>query len=231
VQIKREDDMAVQSTPSIVNGTISTQDGLSNGSSLKAASSRPVPTLDQKTANGTPHSPTAQQLPPEIWNMVEGYESLGKLVGRITQECFNDLSDLVDKLAAMPVDAAPLHLTNGIAHGGPNDGVNGPGSGAMSALNIQKKLMLLNFANSNREKFIKLMVLCQWSAKVDKIKTLINLMLWANDQTVAYEETARQIGQLKIDLHDFKLPNPNFKQALEVLSTGRASWMPDVSAS
>jgi hypothetical protein len=218
VPVKREDDMAVGGTPGVVNG------GLSNGGAMKTVPSRPASALAHKAANGASHS--LQQLPPEILNMIDGYESLGKLVGRVTQECFNDFSDLVDKLAVMPIEPPPLHLANG--HGGPSD-VNGPSSGAMSTLNIQKKLMLLNFANSNREKFIKLMVLCQWSAKVDQIRTLINLMLWANDQTTAYEETARLVGQLKIDLHQFKLPNPNITHALEVLSTGRASWMPDVS--
>jgi mediator of RNA polymerase II transcription subunit 14 len=211
--VKREDDMAVGGTPG-VNGA-----GLANGGALKTVPSRPASALGHESANGAAHSLAAQQLPPEIWNMVEGYESLGKLVGRVTQECFNDFSELVDKLASMTVDNPSPHFANG-------DGVNG----SSSTLNMQKKLMLLNFANSNREKFIKLMVICQWSARVDQIKTLINLMLWSNDQTLAYEEAARQMGQLKIDLHPFKLPSPDIAHALEVLSTGRASWMPDVCA-
>jgi mediator of RNA polymerase II transcription subunit 14 len=213
VPAKREDDMAVGATPGIANGA-----GLPNGGALKTVPSRPASALGHSNANGAAHS--LQQLPPEIWNMVEGYESLGKLVGRVAQECYNDFNETVDKLASMSDNSPSQHFANG-------DGVNG----SSSTLNLQKKLILLNFANSNREKFIKLMVICQWSARVDQIKMLINLMLWSNDQTLAYEEAARQMGQLKINLHSFKLPSPDISHALEVLSTGRASWMPDVCAS
>jgi mediator of RNA polymerase II transcription subunit 14 len=208
----REDDMAVGATPGVANGA-----GLPNGGARKTVPSRPASALGQNGANGATH--TLQQLPPEIWNMVEGYESLGKLVDRVAQECYNEFMETVDRMAAMGVGPSE-HFANG-------DGVNG----ATSVQSMQKRLLLLQFANAHREKLIKLMVICQWSGRVDQIKTLINLMLWSNDQTVAYEETARQMGQLKIDLHPFKLPSPDIPHALEVLSTGRASWMPDVRAS
>jgi mediator of RNA polymerase II transcription subunit 14 len=197
--------------------------GVTNGDALPKGDVQkpPLPVqVDQPTVNGVSalsRRSSMSDLPPEIVQITEGYEPFGKLIARVVQECSNELNEVVDKLSNI---AVPPPLTNGVSH------VNG--SGNMSQQNLLKKKTWLEFANSNREQFIKLMVISQWSRNADQVKKLIDLMFWSNGQTECYQRASDGLGELKRSLHSFKSPNPDIKTALEVLSTGKASWMPDL---
>ncbi|KAF2400110.1 MED14-domain-containing protein [Trichodelitschia bisporula] len=166
-----------------------------------------------------PHSAALLEPPPEIPHITENYQHLGKLIARVAQECFNDLHDVIEKLSEIPLQP----MANGVGHGAVN------GVGNASHTNVLKKTMLMDFANRQREKFIKLLVLSQWSQQAKDISQLIDLNAWCATQLQHFNECMDRLGQLKIDLHTFKLPGPDIKTALEVLSTGTASWMPSLN--
>ena len=222
----------------VVNGggatPIKVEGAIANGQLMKMpASSASAAGPEQLLANGVPVSSTTvnqgpsssfKELPPEIQHIAEGYVSMGKLIERVVQLTWNDLTELIEKLADMPVDT---QSNSGLANG--TSTVEHGRLGSESAISLQKRLMWLDFAKTHRDRFIKLAVISQWSKNVADVRMFIDLMCWSNERFTAMEEIARSLGQLKLDLHPFKMPNPDIKTALEVLSTGKASWMPDVS--
>ena len=58
---------------------------------------------------------------------------------------------------------------------------------------------------------------------------MIDLRIHLEAQKKLYTDAIDSMAENKRALHNFRLPNPDFKTALEVLTTGKASWMPDVS--
>lgn len=216
----------------VVNGKGKLADGLANG----------MPQLDGPAeyrngalVNGKTSSPQlpAQappsamdsfgQLPPEIEHITFGYLPLSKLITRLVQESFNDLTQVIEDMSAMQLPQ-PAPTTN------PNHLHNQPGDAASNTLpvNVQKKSRLLNFAQDRRAQFIKLLVLSQWSRQAGNVSKAIDLKVWLDRQRALYDEAGWWMGELKRNLGQAKMPNPDLKTALEVLSTGKASWLPDV---
>jgi hypothetical protein len=52
---------------------------------------------------------------------------------------------------------------------------------------------------------------------------------WLRVQKEHYRSAVNWIGELKRLLGPMKVPRPELDTALEALSTGKASWLPDVS--
>ncbi|KAF9636250.1 Mediator complex subunit Med14 [Lasiodiplodia theobromae] len=166
-------------------------------------------------------SPAANhsQLPPELTHFTEFYMPFGKLVERVAQETNVSLGELLDKMSNLQVSPAPVM-----------NGINGHamnGATPQSRDNEEKKTLMLNWAWGEREKFIKLLVLSKWSRNCDDVSKMIDLNAWLTEQMNHYEEAPKWIGQLKLNMDPAKAPNPDLKTALEVLSTGKAPWMPD----
>jgi len=186
---------------------------------------------DRPDINGTtnaaavqPPQPTIHESAPEIPRRPDVYKPLGELISRVTQECFNELGKTLDKASQIQRVAQPTHaLVNGISgHAGVN------GVGINPRMNQEKKKELLDFANTHREKFIKLMVLTDWSRKVEDVRKMLDLGWWAEHQFCHYDNAKFMLADIHARLQGFKLRNPDIKTALEILSTGKASWMPDV---
>jgi mediator of RNA polymerase II transcription subunit 14 len=195
-----------------VNGIAS----LTNGQSQKPVVESPIAKHSSiQLASNT--SSSLHDLPPELIHITEGYSSLGKLTYRVAQHCWLDLFELVEKLGA-PSAHNDRPLMNGMS--------NGLASAAGDGNSVERKMRWLNWANATREKLIKLMVIADWSKKANEVMKMIDLMAWANTQDFAIEETENSLMQFKIDLYKFKLPNPDIKTALEILGTGKASWIP-----
>ena len=95
------------------------------------------------------------ELPPEIMQVSsDAYHSLSTLLMRISQESYNDLGGILAKMAG--IQLAPA--TNGVL-------TNGLGAANMqnnAEANKKKKLLLLQFAQDQRAKFIKLLMLTEW---------------------------------------------------------------------
>ncbi|OMP86041.1 Mediator of RNA polymerase II transcription subunit 14 [Diplodia seriata] len=167
-------------------------------------------------------SPAADlsQLPPELTHFTEFYMPFGKLVERVAQETNVTLSELLDKMSNLQISSAPT--MNGINGHATN------GATPQSRDNEEKKTLMLNWAWGEREKFIKLLVLSKWSRSCEDVSKMIDLNAWLTEQMNHYEEAPKWIGQLKLNMDPAKAPNPDLKTALEVLSTGKAPWMPDL---
>jgi len=202
----------------LVNGerNLQRRDAASNGQSN-------TPTLNGISMSAPPlTTPTVDQLaelPPEIIHITqEFYHPLSKLVLRIAQDCFNELQQVLQEMADMALGAH----ANGVL-------TNGMGSVPNPAINQQKKLHLLEFAKTQRAKFIKLLVLTEWGRKssVDVCK-LVDIASWAREQTTGIDAVDAQMWNIKVLLGHARHYNPDIRTALEVLSTGKASWIPDV---
>jgi len=188
---------------------------------------------DEHTSNGVSATPAGQavasssllELPPEIRHVTQGYHPLGKLMSRSAQLCYNDLVDSINKMAEIHVP----QQVNGTMPNGTNNHVAFNGAGDNSENNTRKKIDWLEFANKHRERFIRMLVLSDWSRKVDDLGKLIDLKVWNDNVQWNYSEAADSLAELKFAMEKAPLPNPDIKTAFEVLSTSKAPWIPDVS--
>ncbi|KAH6637812.1 mediator complex subunit MED14-domain-containing protein [Boeremia exigua] len=170
--------------------------------------------------NGTPIAPTMDQHPEEEPSIThigpDAYHPLSKLLARVGQECYNALEETLHKMSGMSLgQQANGAMTNGVV------------SQDNPEVNKRKKLLLLKFAQENRAKFIKLLVLTEWGQKsaVD-IGKVIDLYAWAKEQAAHMDFADEQVNQIKILSAYARENNPDIRTALEVLSVGKASWIP-----
>lgn len=166
--------------------------------------------------NTTEIVPASSELP----HITQGFFPLGILVNRAVQQCWNDLSELITELAAVhvpsDVPAAPV--------------TNGKSSGNQSSENLHKKLRVLDFAHAKRAEFIKLLVLSQWSRQAAEVSRLIDIQGFIRARHQAYTAAVQYVGEMKRDLVRAQVANPDLRTALEVLSKGRVTSLPDVSS-
>ena len=156
----------------------------------------------------------AEEAPPELYHITQGFVPLSQLVNRLAQDTFSSLNDLINELADMPVSEADGH-----------------GASQGTTANVNKKTKLWDFAHDRRAKFIKLLVLSQWGRQSEAVSKVIDLNHWIMTQKAYYKEAANWMGELKRITSSMKVQSPDLKTTLETLSTGRATWIPDVSRS
>lgn len=157
-----------------------------------------------------------KELPP-IEHVTQGYLPLHRLITRLAQDTFNGLEELINELA----DMQPAQS------GGPSY-TNGAGPSRSAQVNLQKKNRLWDFAQDRRAKFIKLLVLSQWSRQSELVSKVVDLNYWLECQKGLYRDATSWMGELKRMLASVKLPAPDLQMALEALSTGRTASLPDV---
>lgn len=163
-------------------------------------------------------------LPPEIEHITFGYLPLSTVIVRLVQETFNGLTEVINEMSDLQVSQSSHHTpANNL-----DPHINGNGIVHNSQANVQKKLRILNFAQDRRAQFIKILVLSQWSRQADAISKVIDLKVWLDGQKRIYDDASVWMGELKRILAPLKMPNPDLKNALEALSLGKASWLPDV---
>ncbi|KAL8799758.1 MAG: hypothetical protein Q9182_005664 [Xanthomendoza sp. 2 TL-2023] len=154
---------------------------------------------------------SSRQLPPEILHIAEGYLPLSNLIARVVQETFNGLTEVIHGLSELQIPQ-----------------VNGPAPANHSQANVQKKLSLLSFAQDRRAKFIKILVLSQWSRQAKSISKVIDLKIWLSNQAKLYDDACNWMGWLKRFMAQERMPNPDLQTALEALSLGKVSGLPDL---
>jgi mediator of RNA polymerase II transcription subunit 14 len=201
----------VNGEPRTAPGTPVVNGGPSKSSaSILAVSAPLVPTPDQFS-----------ELPPEIAHISrEQYHPLSTLLVRISQETYNDLSETLQAMAELPV----VQQTNGALSNGSGIHRNGQEN---EETNRRKKLLLMKFAQNNRAKFIKLLVLTEWGKKAARdVSKLIDLFAWAKEQSDYVDFVDTQIERIKLYSSAAAERNPDITTALEILSTGKAPWMP-----
>ncbi|KAL2374366.1 hypothetical protein RJ035_006042 [Blastomyces gilchristii] len=203
----------------LVDGTLSTTTSL-------------APHNNGDYSNGPSHTEDATRLsnpsfddslPPELVHISQGFFSLGHLINRAAQQCWNDLTDLITELAdpqstATHVAAPPISTTNGKYT---------PSQSATE--NAQRKLRILEFAQAKRADFIKILVLSQWSRRAADVSRLIDIQAFIRMRYDCYNGAILSIGEMKRDLIRAQTANPDLAMALEVLSTGRVAAMQESS--
>lgn len=188
--------------PSVNGSSLTTNGSHVEKSALLAISGSP-PRLDQE------------------WRSTPSYKSLGKLMDRMAQQCYFDLTDTLNKMAEMGSSTDVSGQANGVS------------SQSMhldnSTLSLEKKRLLLNFAYDQRDRFTKTLVLSDWSRNADDMSKFVDLKVWLDKQRWATTNAARAIGEAKRKMIPFKVPAPNIEGAMELLATGRAKWAPDLN--
>ena len=159
-----------------------------------------------------------EQLPPEIAHVTYGYMPLSILLSRLAQKTHVGLTTTIMDLAQMPIPASTI---------------NGNSSQITtlddnSAENIRKKDRFLKFLDNAHTELTKALIITNWSRRSEEVNKIIDLRNHLFNQKLCYENCLDQLGALKRNLLGARLPNPDLKTALEVLTTGKASWMPEV---
>ncbi|KAI5211094.1 MED14-domain-containing protein [Aureobasidium subglaciale] len=137
-------------------------------------------------------------LPPELEHWAHTYVPMGKLLERMAQQCYFELGDLVEQMADLNI-AAPQ--TNGASTSAPD---------------------------VSKARFIKALVLSDWARNMGDMDKLIELRMWLTQQDEATSLVANSIVNMKTNMVAAKMPNPNIEGALELLSTSKAPWLPDL---
>ena len=159
------------------------------------------------------------QLPPELEHIATNFVPFGPLVSRAAQDCFNDLTEMIQDQSTSSV---PPQI-NGVGSPPSSSGTVAPPTTS------QKRWKWFNFANSHRERFIQLLVMFNWSKRLGDVRKLIDINNWATRQEDLRRVIASQLGEMRRAMADAKLPPPDIPTAVEILCTGKDSRYPDVS--
>jgi mediator of RNA polymerase II transcription subunit 14 len=197
------DNLGKSDTPQQVNG-FKGDDGNGQGSNTAMV-------LKHEQSGAMPDGVQGQWAPP-LMHITQGFFSYSQLVNRAVQQCYNDLCDVITELAD---STQPQHPSS--ANGKPDPAA------------IQKRIRILEFAQTKRTEFIKLLVLSQWSRQAVDVSKLIDLQNSIRTRHFAYQTAVQRVADMKRDLVRAQVANPDLQTALEVLTTGRVSNMPEVS--
>jgi mediator of RNA polymerase II transcription subunit 14 len=167
-----------------------------------------------------PQSSRMNDLPDEIQHISEGYIPLGVLLSRLAQRTHNQLQGKILELAKMPVPTPALNGNSPHPGGLPDDA---------SIENLDKKASLLHYIQETHARWTKALVISAWSRKAPTVSKLIDLMRHLDEERMAYQTGLDYMINIKRDLTFARLPSPDLQTALQVLSTGDASWMPDIN--
>ncbi|SZF02909.1 unnamed protein product [Blumeria hordei] len=175
-------------------------------------------TSDFKTSNNhqNPYN-RPNQFPSEISHITHGYLSLQKLIARLAQKTHSDLLGTIKDLAQLPLPTSKLS-SNGSTVTMADDN---------SVENLTKKLRVLKFATDAHEAWTKALVITGWSRKADDVSKIIDLKVHLDQKQNEYVAAIEQMAHDKKGYIHARLPNPDIKTALEVLVTGKVSWMPE----
>ncbi|KAJ5558148.1 Mediator complex subunit Med14 [Penicillium sp. DV-2018c] len=176
-----------------------------------------IATSNQQIITGDKAGEIVPTTPFELPHITQGFFPFGTLVNRAAQECWNELSELITELAAIHVPAASGSLIT-----------NGKPAVNQSSENVHKKLRILDFAHAKRAEFIKLLVLSQWSRQAADVSRLIDIQGFIRTRHQSYDAALQYVGEVKRDLVRAQVANPDLKTAVEVLSKGRVSSLPDL---
>lgn len=157
-------------------------------------------------------------LPPELEHVVEHYISQKMILARLARRTHSDLYTVIQELSQMPV---PASATNG------NSSLP-PATGDTSTENLDKKAKLLGFLKESHESWTKALVISGWSKNAEEVSRIVDLSIHLQTQRKLYVDLINKMADDKRELLGARLLNPDLKTAVAILTTGKASWMPDV---
>ncbi|KAJ8115267.1 hypothetical protein ONZ43_g4708 [Nemania bipapillata] len=168
----------------------------------------------------TSRIPRMNDLPDEIQHITQGFVPVGRLLSRLAQQTHNQLEDEIMALARMPMPPSAMNGNTINTDLSLDDN---------SIQNIDKKVRLLNFVQARHEEWVKALIIANWSRKAEPVSKLIDLMHHINTTRHIYQESLDHMITIKRDITWFRIPNPDLRTALHVLSTGQAPWMPELN--
>lgn len=169
-----------------------------------------------QAVSGASDQAKVNNLPPEIARITTNFFPLPYILQRLAQKSHNDLQTEIEELANMPMGPGAV---NGNAAGSGEDS---------SEANQNKKAHLLNFVQDMHSKWVKALVMSEWSRKSGQVSKLIDLHAHILGQMQQYHGILDRMGHIKRNLYAARLPDPDIKTALQILATGQAPWMPQV---
>ncbi|KAI1739324.1 mediator complex subunit MED14 [Xylaria scruposa] len=210
---------------SLANGARNSPNGpASHGGTQNANGANLAPNGNASNAGGS-HSPAPlasrmNDLPDEIQHITQGFVPLSVLLSRLAQQTHNQLGDEIMALAKMPtpssaLNGSPLNPDTSLDDTSPE--------------NLNKKVRLLNFVQERHGEWVKALVIANWSRKAEPVSKLIDLMHHINKTRALYQGSLDYMINIKRDLTYARIPNPDLRTALHVLSTGQAPWMPELN--
>ncbi|KAM0459634.1 hypothetical protein ACHAPV_005348 [Trichoderma viride] len=158
-------------------------------------------------------------LPDEIVHITQGFIPISLLLTRLAQSTHNMIQDKIAELAKMPISTAATNGSTNYTQSAPDD---------TSMENLKKKGVLLNFIQDMHSKWVKALVITEWSRKASMVSKLIDLKFHVDQQRLLYDAALDNIINVKRDLTYARMPSPDLKTALQILATGKAPWMPDL---
>lgn len=171
-----------------------------------------------------------EESPDELRHITTDIMPLSILVTRLAEYSHAKLQEVITELAAKPL---PSNLVNGNANGT----TNGNGVVHIAAVedtspeSLDKKTMLLNFTKDLHSRWVKALVITEWSRNADEVGKLIDIRTHIAEKLELYNKTFWDMVQVKRDMLFARVPSPDLTTALEVLSNGAVHWMPDVGFS
>lgn len=227
--LKKDRSQAQQAAPPVrhpAGSVLSTAhgNGLANGTNGTLPNGGLSPNNAHPTTNGestTVSTLSSMDNPPPLdlsWRDAPSNKPLGVLMQRLASQCSYELLHNLSELAEMSTEPQH-HQPNGIIpHNGQDTSHN----------SIKKKLTFMKWAMDQRDRFVKTLVIADWSRNIDDKSRLIDVKFWQNKQEHAHARSLQAIANIKSNMGPAKLPNPNITGAMEVMATGKASWIPDL---
>lgn len=168
-----------------------------NGNNITNADTEAPPPLDQS------------------WRDRPENKSLGKLMIRTAEKCWVELDEVLKNMSSKSVaqQAAPA---NGATPEYDTD-----------AVSLAKKRELMQFAQSQRDRFMKALVISDWAKDADAFAGIIDVNAHLGKLNACHAGATTAVGEMKLAMNQAKMPNPNIEGALELLSTGKSHGLPD----
>jgi mediator of RNA polymerase II transcription subunit 14 len=172
-----------------------------------------------------------EELPDELQHITADVLPLSLILSRLAQFSHAKLQELILSLASKPLPEA-------LSNGNVNSGINGNAKGSASAAgampedtspeSLDKKTVVLNFIQDLHSRWVKALVITEWAKNADEVGKLIDLRSHLAEKLELYNRTFWELVAVKQEMVFAKVPSPDLKTALEVLSRGSVHWMPDV---
>ncbi|KAM7207650.1 mediator of RNA polymerase II transcription subunit 14 [Naviculisporaceae sp. PSN 640] len=171
-----------------------------------------------------PGRPSAKQemedIEDEIRHITQDFIPLSLILTRLAQFSFARLNDTIHALSNKPL---PQPVANGASGNYQTTAVEDP-----SEESREKKTIWLKTMEELHHKWVKALVITEWSKKAHEVGTLIDIKCHLHDQVFLIEQIFNAMLGFKQSLHRIRTPSPDLKTALEILSSGEVSWMSDL---
>lgn len=157
------------------------------------------------------------EIPEEIEHISADILPLNLILSRLAQYSHAKLQDTILALAAKPLP----QQANGNGH------YQSAGEDS-SQESLDKKALLISTIQDLHTRWVKALVIANWSKKADGVSRLIDIRTHLASKLDEFTRLFFAMIHNKQELRWAKLPSPDIKTAWRVLCAGEVSYMPEV---